>query len=200
MHREHWQLSANWFQVSEITSTASLFPLEAKTNIIQKGSLVGAENRRIKLEYSYWASLFCQRCSVRIEIWWRMWGTEITAQQVRFDEYCKDKQEADQTGLHPHGTHKDTVHCKECIINPPNPQTSLYLLHLLLVQNTELNISLQFFPLIHFYLKDNYNIVLISALHQHGSAIYICLLPLEPPSKLPPHPTLLGCHRTFLKF
>ena len=85
-------------------------------------------------------------------------------------------------------------------INPPNPQNSLYLLHLLLVQNTELKISLQFFCLIHFYLKDNYNIVLISALYQHESAIYICLLSLEHPSKLPPHPTLLGCHRTFLKF
>ena len=43
-----------------------------------------------------------------------------------------------------------------------------------------------------------YNIVLVSAIHQHESAIsiYICLLPLEP--SLLPHPTPLGCHRALV--
>ena len=37
-------------------------------------------------------------------------------------------------------------------------------------------------------MKDNHSIVLVSTIHQHGSAIgiYICLLPLEPPSHHPP--------------
>ena len=38
-----------------------------------------------------------------------------------------------------------------------------------------------------------YNVVLVSAIHWQESAIYICPLPLEPPSYLPTHPTLLGC-------
>ena len=38
-----------------------------------------------------------------------------------------------------------------------------------------------------------YNIVLVSAIHQHESAI--CPLPLKPPSHIPPHATPLGCHR-----
>ena len=38
-----------------------------------------------------------------------------------------------------------------------------------------------------------YNIVLVSAIHQHESAI--CPFPLEPPSHIPPHGTPLGCHR-----
>ena len=40
-----------------------------------------------------------------------------------------------------------------------------------------------------------YNTVLVSAIHQHESAIDICPLPLKPPSDLPPHPTPLGCQR-----
>ena len=38
---------------------------------------------------------------------------------------------------------------------------------------------------------------MVSAIHQHESAIgiYICPFPIEPSSHLPPHPTLLGCHR-----
>ena len=40
-----------------------------------------------------------------------------------------------------------------------------------------------------------YNVVLVSATHQHESAHRYCRpLPLEPPS-LPPCPSLLGCHR-----
>ena len=41
-----------------------------------------------------------------------------------------------------------------------------------------------------------YNVVTVSALYLHESAIGIRMpLPLEPPSNLPPHPTPLGCHR-----
>ena len=41
-----------------------------------------------------------------------------------------------------------------------------------------------------------YNIVLVSAIHQHESVIaYICPLLPEPPSHCPPHPAPLGCHR-----
>ena len=41
-----------------------------------------------------------------------------------------------------------------------------------------------------------YNIVLVSAIHQHESAIGVrSPLSLEPPSHHPPHPTSLGCHR-----
>ena len=38
--------------------------------------------------------------------------------------------------------------------------------------------------------------MLVSAVHQHESSmgIYMCPLPLEPPSHPPPHPTPLGCH------
>ena len=41
-----------------------------------------------------------------------------------------------------------------------------------------------------------YNIVSVSAMYQHESAIGICIcpLPLEPPCCFPPLPTLLGCH------
>ena len=40
------------------------------------------------------------------------------------------------------------------------------------------------------------SVALVSAGHQHGSATGVHItLPLEPPSHLPPHPTLLGCHR-----
>ena len=42
-----------------------------------------------------------------------------------------------------------------------------------------------------------YNIVSVSAIHQHESVlVYMSPLPLEPPSHLPPHPISLGCHRT----
>ena len=42
-----------------------------------------------------------------------------------------------------------------------------------------------------------YNIVVISAVHQHGSAIDINMSPaLEPSSHLPPQPTSLDCHKT----
>ena len=42
-----------------------------------------------------------------------------------------------------------------------------------------------------------YNIVLVSAIHQHESAIGIYMSsPLEPPFHFPPYPTPLGCHRT----
>ena len=46
-----------------------------------------------------------------------------------------------------------------------------------------------------------YNVVLVSATQQHESAlsIYICILPLEPPSHSPPHPTPLGCHRVLVE-
>ena len=39
--------------------------------------------------------------------------------------------------------------------------------------------------------------MLVSAIYQHESVIYMFIypLPLEPPSHLPPHPTPLGCHR-----
>ena len=38
--------------------------------------------------------------------------------------------------------------------------------------------------------------MLVSAVHQHESAMGMHMsLPLEAPSYLPPHPTLLGCHR-----
>ena len=38
-------------------------------------------------------------------------------------------------------------------------------------------------------MKDNYNSVLVSVIHQHGSAIVIHMsLPFEPPSHLSPHP------------
>ena len=41
-----------------------------------------------------------------------------------------------------------------------------------------------------------YNILLVSVIHQHESAIDIHMsLPLEPLSHLPLHPTPLGCHR-----
>ena len=51
-----------------------------------------------------------------------------------------------------------------------------------------------------FFVKENlfligellYNIVLISAIHQHESATSTHT---HVPSRLPPHPTLLGCHR-----
>ena len=38
---------------------------------------------------------------------------------------------------------------------------------------------------------------MVSAIHQHESAIgiYISPFPIEPSSHLPPHPTPLGCHR-----
>ena len=38
-------------------------------------------------------------------------------------------------------------------------------------------------------MKDNHNNVLVSAIHQHGSAI--CSLPLEHPAHFPPHPSPL---------
>ena len=45
-----------------------------------------------------------------------------------------------------------------------------------------------------------YNIVLVSAIHQNmnHSWVYIRPLPLEPPSHLPPHSTLLVCYRALL--
>jgi len=45
----------------------------------------------------------------------------------------------------------------------------------------------------YFYWEDNYNIVLVSAIYQHESAI--SPLPLEPLSNLLSHPTPIGCHR-----
>ena len=49
-------------------------------------------------------------------------------------------------------------------------------------------------------MKDNYNIVVVSVIHQHGSAIgiYVCPFSLEPPSHLPPYATPLGCHRSLV--
>ena len=46
-------------------------------------------------------------------------------------------------------------------------------------------------------MEDNCNLLFVSAVQQHRSAIiiYICPLPLEIPSHLPLHSTLLGCHR-----
>ena len=57
--------------------------------------------------------------------------------------------------------------------------------------------------LIYLFLNEEYllyNTVLVSAKHQHESAIciHICPLPLEPPSNLPPHPTPLACHRALV--
>ena len=43
-----------------------------------------------------------------------------------------------------------------------------------------------------------YNIVLFSALQQHESATDICSFPLGHTFHLPPHPTLLGCHRVLV--
>ena len=40
-----------------------------------------------------------------------------------------------------------------------------------------------------------YNFVLVSAIHQHESAVDIHMSPLEPASHLPLHSTPLGCHR-----
>ena len=47
----------------------------------------------------------------------------------------------------------------------------------------------------YFLLEDNYNIVLVFSIHQHESAISICMYPPFWISHLPAHPTPIGCHR-----
>ena len=58
-----------------------------------------------------------------------------------------------------------------------------------------------FLKFIHFWLKDNCLTVLcwfLPNLNANQPWIYICALPLETPSHLPPHPTPLGCYRALV--
>jgi len=50
-----------------------------------------------------------------------------------------------------------------------------------------------------FLLEDNCFTTLcwpLPYINMNQPQVHMCLLPLEPPSHLPPHPTPLGCHRT----
>ena len=58
-----------------------------------------------------------------------------------------------------------------------------------------------FLKFIHFWLKDNCLTVLcwfLPNLNANQPWIYICALPLETPSHLPPRPTPLGCYRALV--
>lgn len=87
VQREHSEQSVNWFQVSDIMSTASLFPMEAKTNVIKKGSPMGVENWRINwniaIELVLMPKMLCENLDLMQDVRNRdnsstgtVWGTK----------------------------------------------------------------------------------------------------------------------------
>ena len=65
-------------------------------------------------------------------------------------------------------------------------------------QNKTYKVTVFLKTFIYFELEDNCFTILywvLPNISMNQPRVYICSLPLEPPSSLPPHPTPVGCHR-----
>lgn len=142
VQREHSEQSVNWFQVSDIMSTASLFPMEAKTNVIKKGSPMGVENWRINwniaIELVLMPKMLCENLDLMRDVRKRdnsstgtVWGTKQrhTGNRSKWSTpwYSQGYSSLQRMLL----LKMSTFH------RPPPHQNILDLLHLLLVRNTE---------------------------------------------------------------